>query len=389
MANDLTFTQISDILNSIVSQATGRAPLAINTTADFVTVAQTALKCDYDVLIKSISQTMTRTIFSTRPYYRKLDSLRVSQQRFGNATRKLGVIDSDWENDVRFELKDGESVDMYKVKNAQILQTNFYGSNVFERMMTVYRDQLEHAFTSPEDLAQFFAMRMENVMNQIEQAHENLARATVGNFIAGKTLGDPKSVIHLLTEYNAASGQTLTKEDIYKPENFKAFMQWTFARVATVSELMTERTDLFQINVTGKTITRHTPHPRQRMYMFAPTLFQTDATVLANTFNDNYLRFGAHETVNFWQSVQSPDAINIIPSYTDNTGSVVTPEAPVQIQNVFGVLFDEEAMGYTVVNQWSSTTPFNSKGGYSNTYWHFTDRYWNDFTEKGVVLMLD
>ena len=27
--------------------------------------------------------------------------------------------------------------------------------------------------------------------------------------------------------------------------------------------------------------------------------------------------------------------------------------------------------------------------GYSNIFWHFTDRYWNDFTENGIVLLLD
>ncbi len=54
-----------------------------------------------------------------------------------------------------------------------------------------------------------------------------------------------------------------------------------------------------------------------------------------------------------------------------------------------GVLMDQEAAGYTVVNQWSAPAPFNARGGYTNMFWHFTDRYWNDFTENAVIFMLE
>ena len=76
------------------------------------------------------------------------------------------------------------------------------------------------------------------------------------------------------------------------------------------------------------------------------------------------------------------------PSYIDNTGKVVTGSAAV-IDDLFGVIFDDDTLGYTVVNQWSAMTPLNAKGGYWNMFLHYTDRYWTDYTEKGVVLLLD
>ena len=57
--------------------------------------------------------------------------------------------------------------------------------------------------------------------------------------------------------------------------------------------------------------------------------------------------------------------------------------------NIFGVMFDDEAAGYVRVNRWSAPAPFNARGGYQNTFWHFTDRYFNDFTENAVVLLMD
>lgn len=388
-ANDLSFNQLSTVLNSIVAQATGKNPLAITNTSEFISVAQTALKTGYDPLLQSISQVLSRTIFSTRPYYRKFGGVQVDNQKWGNITRKLNISDKDWENDVRFELVDGESVDMYKVNKPNILQANFYGANVYERSYTIFKDQLDCAFSGPDEFARFLSMVTGNCTDMIEQAHENLARATVANYIGGKVKGDADSCIHLLTEYNALTGLALTKENVYQPANYKPFIDWVYSRIATLTELMTERSQLFHTNITGKTINRHTPLQRQKVYLYAPARFNIESMSLANTYNYNFLKMAYNETVNYWQSIQSPSKINVKPSYLKADGTITTPEAALEQDDIFGVIFDEEALGYTVMNQWSATTPFNAKGGYSNVFFHFTDRFWNDFTENGLVLLLD
>lgn len=389
--NDLTFNQLSMVLNSIVQQATGQRAQQVTNTAEFVSVAQTALKTGYDPVLQAISQVLSRTIFSIRPYTRKFGGLMVSNQQFGNIVRKLNIADKDWEEDSRFELTDQNSVDMYKVNKPSILQTNFYGANVFEKSLTIFKDQLDCAFSNPDEFGRFVSMTMTNASDMIEQAHENLARATLANFIGGKISGDTASVIHLLTEYNTITGlePTLTAETVYQPANFKSFMQWVYSRVASLSSLMTERTQKFHINVTGKEISRHTPVNKQKVYLYAPARYQTETMVLADVYHDNFLRMADNETVNFWQSIDKPDEINVKPIYLQADGTLKSDASPVKQKGIFGVMFDEEAAGYTVVNQWSAPTPFNSKGGYSNIFWHFTDRYWNDFTENGIVLLLD
>lgn len=389
--NDLTFNQLSMVLNSIVQQATGQQAQQATNTAEFVSVAQTALKTGYDPVLQAISQVLSRTIFSIRPYTRKFGGLMVSNQQFGNIVRKLNIADKDWEEDSRLELIDQNSVDMYKVNKPSILQTNFYGANVFEKSLTIFKDQLDCAFSNPDEFGRFVSMTMTNASDMIEQAHENLARATLANFIGGKISGDTASVIHLLTEYNTITGlkPPLTAETVYQPANFKPFMQWVYSRVASLSSLMTERTQKFHINVTGKEISRHTPVNKQKVYLYAPARYQTETMVLADVYHDNFLRMADNETVNFWQSIDKPDEINVQPVYLQADGTLKSDDTPLNQKGIFGVMFDEEAAGYTVVNQWSAPTPFNSKGGYSNIFWHFTDRYWNDFTENGIVLLLD
>lgn len=386
--NDLTTTQIYTVLNSIAAQATGQAQITPVDAGTFTAVAQTALLAGYDNLINAISQVMSRTIFSVRPYSRKFKGLEVTEQQYGNHVRKLQEADSDWEEDHRLPLTDGQSIDMYKVKKPNTLQTNFYGQAVYSRHITLFKDQLDVAFSGPEELGRFMAMRMQNVSDMIEQAHESLARMCLGNLTAGTIgIGDARQVYHLLTEYNTATGGAFTPTSIMSPDNFKSFIQWAFARIAEVSSLLTERSELFHTNIAGKTIKRHTPYRDQRVFLQAKANYQIEAMVRANTFNNNFLTMAVNEVVNYWQDINTPDQININATYMKPDGTLA--EETVEQDKLFAVMFDREAAGYTVINQWSAPTPFNADGGYSNIFWHFTDRYWNDFTENCVVFLLD
>ena len=388
MANDLSFNQLSTILNSIQAQATGATGIVATNTNEFVTVGQMVLKTGYDNTLNAISQVLTRTIFSSRPYTAKFKGMTVSNQRFGNITRKLSIADQDFVDDDREKTVDGESIDQYIVRKANILELNYYGAEIWSDYITIYKDQLDRAFTSPQEFGSFISMIMTNMANKAEQARENLARMTVSNFIAGKVESD-NSVIHLLTEYNTLTGLQLTKADIYKPENYKDFMQWVNARVSELASLMTERSEKFHINITGKAIKRHTPMDRLKMYLHAPFKYGTESRVLADTFHDNYLSLADNEVVNYWQSIDEPDKINVKSVYLAVDGTLTESPTAVETTDVFGVMFDEEAMGITYVNQWTQSTPFNARGGYSNIWMHETKRYWTDYTENGIVLLLD
>lgn len=388
--NDLTFNQVSTLLKTITDQATGTTNITPTNTSEFVSVAQTALKTGYDPLNTAISQVLTKTIFSARPYSAKFKNINVSNQRYGNITRKLSIVDSDPENDARFELENDKTPDMFAVKKPNVLQTNFYGANVFSDRETVYRDQLDCSFNSPDEFQRFVNMLFTNIADRLEQYRESLARATIANFIGGiYAENNSNRVVHLLSEYNAATGKELTATTIYDPANYAAFMAWVYARVGEISELMTERTKLFQTQITGKEITRHTPAANQKVYLSTKPMLQNDAMALANTFHDNYLKYTDYEAVNFWQSIDDRMSLNVKPSYLKTDGTITTPAEATAINNIFGIIFDDEALGYTQVNEWMAPTNMNVRGGYTNYWYHFTLRFWNDFTEKACLLLLD
>lgn len=386
--NIANFSSVA-VLNEIVNQATGNKAINVVPTGSFTSVATTALGLGVDPLLNAISQVLSRTIFSIRPYSRKFKGLYQDNMTFGNHVRKLNIADSDWDKDDRYDLKDGQSVDDQTVAIPKVLQTNFYGQNVYQRQITLFRDQLNVALQNDQEFQRFVTMVMTNASDLIEQAHETTARMTLANFIGGKVKGDTDNVIHLVTKYNDVAGTSLTTDTVKQPENFVPFMKWVTGYIKTVSDWMSERTQKFHINVTGKEISRHTPYNKQKLYLYSEELNNIDATVMSSIFNDSYLKMADHEKVGFWQNIDAPDGIHVKASYMNTSGNVVTDAEGTATSNIFGVLFDEEAVGITTYGEWSAPSPFNARGGYSNIFWHFNDRYYNDFTENGVVFLLD
>lgn len=401
MSNDLSFDQLSTVLTAITNQATGVNNIKPIDTSSFVSVAQMALKTGYDPLTTAISQVLSRTIFSVRPYARKFKGLNVSNQRYGNHVRKLLTIDKPFEDDDRFSLVDGESIDQYKVNKPKVLQTNFYGANAYQKSVTIYKDQLDCAFSSPDEFASFISMVMQNASDMIEQAHEETARATIGNLIGGiysmelsessedvmaKANGG-KRVLNLLKLYNQENAKTLKVADVFKTENFESFVKFAFSTINTVADLMTDRNTLFSSQLENYPILRHTPKDRMKFYLYTDLVNKINSEVYSSVFNPDFLKLVDFERVNYWQSALAPSSLNVTPTVLKADGTIITAPT-INMGNVFGVLFDEEAAGYTTVNQWSQPSPFNARGGYYNQFWHFTDRYWNDFTENAVIFYI-
>ena len=114
-----------------------------------------------------------------------------------------------------------------------------------------------------------------------------------------------------------------------------------------------------------------------------------DARVLADTYNYKFLELSDVESVNYWQAIDTPDSIDILPTYLKNDGTLDSPGSAVSQSDIMGVIFDDEAIGITVQDEFSGITPMNVRGQYWNQYYSYVIRYFNDFTEKGLVLLLD
>ena len=387
--NTLSFEQIATVMNQLYKMVTGQTAQAMVTTADFVTVAQKTVLNGFDPVLGAISQIVGRTIWgSDRPYVGKLGGMQRSVQEYGYITRKLSISDKDFSNSEAFTLTDGLSVDMYKVNKPNVLQMNFYGQTLIDKDVTIFRTQLKNAFSGPAELGSFISMVLQNANDMIEQKRETLRRMTLANLVGGKIAAN-NGIIHALTEYHNDTGLSLTATTVKDPANWGEFVKWLHARMADVSNMFTERTGMYQIQVTGNYVSHHTPVKDQRIFMLSQYLNAIKSRVMSGTFNDDFIKFAYTEEVSFWQSPDDREKINVTPVYLQANGTLATAQAAVEQDNIIAVMMDRDAAGITIMDEETAQTPYNTKGKYWNINFSAVARYWNDFMEKCAVFILD
>lgn len=394
--------QAGTLLADVVQQATGRKVLTASTPGEWTSVAQSALSAGVEPILNTLVNMWSRTIFSVRPYSAKLKGLEMSADRFGLMTRKLSPVVKDPGDDAAYlwpvaydagqtpPTGDGHSVDMYAISKKQVLQTGFAGAAVYQEIFTIFKDQLDGAFQSAAEFMAFNEMQMADRSNSIESWKENVKRSLLANMILSLSVENQTGrIIHLITEYNADTGASLTSTTVFAPANFPGFVRWMVARFNTLARMMSERTAMFQTTISGKYVLRHTPAEDLRVYITGRFKDMMDTMALSVTFNDQYLKMADVEGINFWQSTSAPASVTGKPTYTNTAGVATTPGSASTVNNIVGVMFDRDALGMASVLEESALSPYNVKGRYWNNAYNnkFKTRF--DMTEKAVLLLLD
>ena len=398
MANTLTPRDVYALMNNIVKQATGQDTLKAVDTKSFVSVGETLLRTSPENTLNAISTVLADTIFSVRPYRGKLDSLRVSQRRWGAQVRKIVPLyteaeaSQDWNSllggSLQNPLADGNSVDMFKIKAPKVVQLNFYGTSVLQKHITRFRDQLSLAFESENEFIRFIDAIMTEFNNEIALLNENKARLTLINYMLGiHDMG--LTEVDLVDEYNTAHGTTYTRAQLLSTY-ISDFMKFIAAQIKIYSSFLTEMSSKNHANLTGyQPILRHTPKERQKMIMYDPIFIQAESEVYSGLFNPQYLEIGDFEGVNFWQDQDSPTSIKGTPNILDvSNGQSKDGTSNITIDYVLGLLYDEEALGVMPQFDYSSVSPFNSSGGYWNLFYHWRFQSYCDYTENSILFIL-
>lgn len=396
MANTYTPQDVYQLFNEMVSLATGRTDLKAVDTTSFVSVGQTLLNIANENTLNAISTVISRTIFSIRPYSGKIYSLRREPERWGGYIRKLTPLrqefeaSSDWNTNLSpNQLADGQSIDMYEINAPKMLQTNFIGTKVLQKHITRFRDQLAQAFQNENEFMRFVDAVMTQFANEVEQGNEVQSRLTLINYATGMVDMALPTVIDLTAEFNAEFGTSYTRAEILTG-HLTQFMQFFVSTVKILSDRLTDIGVLYHANIDGyRPIDRHTPKSFQRLIMYSPMFTKAEAMVFSEIFNPIYLELGQNfERVNYWQSQKKPEAMMATPNILDTTTGASRDGSAVTLPYVVGMLFDEQALGVMPQFEYASTTPFNSRGGYYNMYYHWRFNSYADYTENAVLFIM-
>lgn len=379
-------------VNTLLNQVKGGTNLAAINTGNQVTNFVNTIYGLGDPLMTRLSQLVGRTLMAVRPYEGRLGGIEVTSEEYGWITRKLNFIDDDVEQNMTFQLTDGQSIDPWIVHKPKVVETQSYGGGQITRHRTIFEDQIKGAFTSAGALDEFISGVLMHFNNQVEQDREQYKRTALINLMGClSTYTDRR--IYLISEYNTATGSSLTATSVFAPANFEAFTQWLYGYIQKLIGLMSERSYKYHLNPTTASpvsgnIARQTALRNMRVFM--NTGFKADMTarVVANTFNRDELREVQYESVNFWQSINSPTSINVnvkpmTTAFQEGTAAAVS------LNNVFGLLMDRDALAVSYMNDNTGNSPYNQRGRYYNIFHNEDVKVVQDLSENAVLLLLD
>lgn len=366
--------QIYDIVNAVNSQTMGVTDLTVVDEQGLISLGQTVLTTNglADTWLNSLAQRIGRTIISFREYKSKYSDMVLDSMQWGNIVQKIKVSMPEATEDESYTLVDGKSIDMYKVANPKVTQSFFTTETPYQFFVTIKREQLEEAFTSEPSMYGFIGAIYGEVQNAIELSLEGLARNCINNFIAECNATDRQ--INLLKLYNTETNKSLTVDTCLHDKEFLAFC---VSRINLISKYMENMTKIYN----NGTETRHTPKSLQHLRVLEDFESRLETVVQYQAFRDGYVKLNNYHTTSFWQSIKNPYSLSV---------KRASDKAVITYDNtkILAVLYDRDALGLYKKDSWNSTTPFNSAGGYYNTYYHHKELYFNDLSENFVVFCI-
>lgn len=403
MANTLTPTDVYSIVNAMAAEMYGQNnTLTAFDTSTFASVGEAMLRTGYENTVNALSAVIGRTIIAARPYRGKFRIIMKVPQEFGLITRKIsfysGALEpsTDWNTDIAgTQLVDGASIDPWKITKTYPLEINFVGLKVTQKNYTVWRYQLKQAFQSESAFSSFVSGLLVQIANDLEVDMDAENRLQVLNAIgATYNVGAARQVVNLTTEYNTFYNDTKTTADLLGPY-FDDLMKYFVMRLKGDMELMSEYNALFHI-YPAKTddggnslvLNRHTPAEARRLLLYMPRIRQAEATVFPSLFDSSYLKLENYEGVEYWQNPNDPEAVDIVPHQLDTSTGQGATGSQVQLDHVFALLFDRDALATAVHVEDVLTSPVNNKGSYYNVTYHYGKDYMLDQTENMILYYL-
>lgn len=404
----LNYKQISGILNTMYEEYTGRKTGQNLSFGQMQNTFKMGLEREDDSLYQIIPTVLAKTIFSIRPYSRKLSGMVWDAQRYGNYIRKFTPIinDSNIDNDewnINAELAKPEEGQDWKAGTKpvkyDVLLTIASGGQTFARKYTIWKNQLNAAFNSEDEVASYFSMLMTEFSNIYEIDLENVARAQLANLAiiladAGSetptegNLCKTNQVFHALTKYNAETGLTMTAKTIMNPADFRPFMVWLSAEMKTLKENLAIRGTRFHGDFTDKVVNRHTDARDLRFYLVSKfgNYFEANGSEF---FHPEKAELGDYEKVTFWTDPENPMTITGSAEGVNKDGTSKFTLADKTVKNVLGIMMDIDTIGIVPVDQSSAMEPLNARYLFRNGWNHYTFKTPVDFTENAILILLD
>lgn len=371
--------QIYSITNSIAKEVLGETAVVQEDLSNIVDLGeQIQNTASMDKYVKSLIDHIGKVIFVDRPYKGSAPSVLMDSWDYGSILEKI-TMDSypeATENDT-WELQDGHSYDPNVFTAPQVSAKFFNNKSTFEIPMSFAERQVKSAFDSVSQLNSFFSMIESAIENSMTIRVDGLVMRTINNFMAQViNTNNANRTVHLLTQYNAKFGTTLTADKaLVTPE----FVRWASFQMGMYENRMKKLSKLF--NEGGKE--RFTPADKLNIILLDEFAQAANVYLQSDVYHNEFTKLPQADVVPYWQGSGQSYAL-------EDTSSINVKHGEVTVEKnyIIGVMFDHDALGVSCLDR-RVTSNYNPRGEFYNNWYKFDAGYFNDLNENFVVFVID
>lgn len=376
-------TQIKDLVNNSLKESIGTSAVLNEDLSNVVDIGKEVFSQDDNTIDNFVHKLVDRvglTVFNNRVYQGSAPSILASSWEYGSVLEKVDAEPMDAEENDSWNLKNGTSYDPNIFYQPKVTAKFFNSKVTFDIPLSFTQNQVKSAFNSAAELNGFMSMLMNTVTNSMTVNLDNLIMRTINNMTA-QTINSKKglTVVNLLTDYNAQSGQTITSA---KALSDKDFIRYANLVINTYKDRIAKISTLF--NQGGKK--RFTPADAQHLVLLSDFASASKVYLESDTIHNDNVQLSNYETVPYWQGSGTDYGFNSISSI-DVAIKDGSATKEVKASGILGVLFDTNATMVSCSNQ-RVTTNYNPKAEFYTNFTKYDASYLNDLNENYIVFMI-
>lgn len=380
--NNMKVTQLKDIVNSVTSEVLGKTDVVNEDLTNLVDVGNEIFDTDnVDNYVKKLIDRIGQVIFVNRLYAGGVPSVLMDSWEYGSVVEKISADMPEADENDSWNLQNGQTYSQDTFYQPKVSAKFFNSKVTFDVKLSFTTQQVKESFSNVNELNGFISMLETGVKNSMTVKLDGLIMRTINN-MTGQILNSANGLqkVNLLTEYNTASGQTLT---VAKALMDKDFLKFASLTIKKYQARITKMSTLF--NAGGKA--RFTTTDNLHTVLLSDFADSAEVYLMSDTYHNDTVSLPNHETVPYWQGSGKSYAFNDI-SKIDvkiDTGNK-TPKAVTQT-GILGVMFDTNALGVSNLNQ-RTTTSYNARAEFYTNYYKMDAGYFNDLNENFVVFYI-
>lgn len=386
--------QVYQLANDVTTELLGKSNLVQEDLSNVVDLGKELFdNISYDKFTKSLVDHIGKVRFVDRTYEGTSNTLIRNDWEYGAVLEKITgrTLPEAVENE-SWELTDGASYDQNVFKKPDVSSKFYNKRTTFEVDLSVADKQVRSAFSSANQLNNFFTMLSNDVDKSLTVKIDELGNRTINNLILQTINAEFPNVnnnnysgmtgvkdVNLLYLFNQTFSKSLTPTLAFFDPEFNKFASLYIIRYV---DRMKKMSSLFNV---GK-LPRFTPKRLQHLILHTDLASASDIYLQSDTYHNELTKLPEHETTPYWQG--SGTAYEFSSTGTVKaTIEVGAGTKAITASGIIGVLFDHEAAGLNQIER-RVTSHRNDKAEFTNFFYKEDCGYFNDLNENAVVFYI-